>query len=94
MPSVKFPLHARHRLDNDEDHRKQEKWYTVDAVEPVGIPGCCDFALLSPSHLAERHRKRKKEYGHNGYKQTRVEDHGRWSMLPASKHAKISKVRF
>ena len=38
-------------------------------------------------HLAERHRKRKKEdgihrerNGENGHKQTRVEDHGRWSM--------------
>ena len=49
-------------------------------------------------HLAERHRKRKKEdgirrerNGENGHKQTRVGDHGRWPMLPASKQAKVSE---
>ena len=49
-------------------------------------------------HLAERHRKRKKEdgihlerNGENGHKQTRAEDHGRWLMFPSNKQAKVSK---
>ena len=48
-------------------------------------------------HLTERHGKQKKEdgihwerNGENSNKRTRVEDHGRWPMLPASKQAKVS----
>ena len=49
-------------------------------------------------HLAEIHRQQKKEdeihrerNGENGHKESRVEDHDRWPMLPASKQAKVSK---
>ena len=39
MSSVTILIPARHRMDHDNDYRKQKKWDPMDTLEPIGRPG-------------------------------------------------------
>ena len=41
LPAVTLPLSARDRLDNEDGHRGEEKWYPVDNVDTARRPGLC-----------------------------------------------------
>ena len=80
------------RTHTEETSNKHHK--TFASMEPPRE----EKKRKAKKHLTERHGKRKKEdgihrerNGENGHKQTRVGDHGRWPILPASKQAKTNK---
>ena len=41
MPSITVHVPGGHRLDNENDHKKQKKWNPVDPLEPAARFGFC-----------------------------------------------------